>query len=70
MFRFIFLVLIGLLPFITASPTPVDFMKTMATRDDDDANMGSRLVFCHFMVRHVICFCFSSLLLTGSRLAL
>jgi hypothetical protein len=69
MFRFIFLVLIGLLPFITASPTPVDFMKTMSTRDVD-ANMGSRLVFCHFMVRHVVCFCFSSLSLTGSRLVL
>jgi hypothetical protein len=56
MFRFIFLVLIGLLPFNTASPTPVDFMNTMSIRDDDaDANMGNRLVFCHFMVRHVIC---------------
>ena len=51
MFRFIFLAVVGLLPFITASPTSVEFMNDMSI-GGTNSNTGDRLVFCHFMVRH------------------
>ncbi|KAJ6038422.1 uncharacterized protein N7446_005222 [Penicillium canescens] len=49
MFRFIFLAVIGLLPFITASPTSVEFMNVTSI-GGTNSNTGDRLVFCHFMI--------------------
>ncbi|KAJ6019403.1 hypothetical protein N7522_001470 [Penicillium canescens] len=49
MFRFIFLAGIGLLRFITASPTPIEFTNAMFI-GGTKSNTGDRLVFCHFMI--------------------
>lgn len=45
MFR-LFVALVGLLPFIAASPFPADYRRTMASSE----NHGNKLVFCHFMM--------------------
>ena len=52
-FQNLFVALVGLLPFILASPLPVDHTITTTMASTSDENHGNRLVFCHFMVSYL-----------------